>query len=63
VTKKKHQRPEVPLPPHPEERSEALPWQTPKPPGEDRNLFWYAESADDIWEGIMCWHETNGEPL
>ena len=30
---------------------------------EDRNLFWYAESADDIWEGILCWHETNGEPL
>lgn len=30
---------------------------------EDRNLFWYAETADDIWEGILCWHETNGEPL
>ncbi|MFQ5642609.1 MAG: TIGR00730 family Rossman fold protein [Thiogranum sp.] len=30
---------------------------------EDRNLFWYAESAEDIWEGILCWHETNGEPL
>lgn len=30
---------------------------------EDRDLFWYAETADDIWEGILCWHETNGEPL
>jgi len=30
---------------------------------EDRNLFWYAETAEDIWEGILCWHETNGEPL
>jgi hypothetical protein len=30
---------------------------------EDRNLFWYAETADAIWEGILCWHKTNGEPL
>jgi len=30
---------------------------------EDRELFWYAETAEDIWEGILCWHETNGSPL
>jgi uncharacterized protein (TIGR00730 family) len=30
---------------------------------EDRELFWYAESAPEIWEGILQWHEVNGEPL
>lgn len=30
---------------------------------EDRDLFWYAESADDIWKGILSWHEANGDPL
>src|SRR5512140_3495252 len=30
---------------------------------EDRELFWYAESAQDIWNGILHWHEINGEPL
>jgi len=30
---------------------------------EDRALFWYAETAEDIREGMLCWHETNGEPL
>ena len=30
---------------------------------EDRDLFWYAESAEDIWNGIMRWHESNGTPL
>ncbi len=30
---------------------------------EDRELFWYAESAEDIWNGILHWHEVNGEPL
>jgi uncharacterized protein (TIGR00730 family) len=30
---------------------------------EDRGLFWYAESAADIWRGILQWHETAGEPL
>jgi len=30
---------------------------------EDRELFWYAENAQDIWEGILRWHEINGEPL
>ena len=30
---------------------------------EDRELFWFAESAQEIWEGILCWHENNGTPL
>jgi uncharacterized protein (TIGR00730 family) len=30
---------------------------------EDRELFWFAERAPDIWEGILRWHEVNGEPL
>ena len=30
---------------------------------EDRNLFWYAETAQEIWDGILAWHERNGEPL
>jgi uncharacterized protein (TIGR00730 family) len=30
---------------------------------EDRDLFWFAESAEEIWEGILHWHEANGEPL
>ena len=30
---------------------------------EDRELFWFAESAEEIWDGIRCWHEVNGEPL
>ncbi|VAW80290.1 hypothetical protein MNBD_GAMMA13-1711 [hydrothermal vent metagenome] len=30
---------------------------------EDRDLFWYAETADAIWEGILCWYETTGETL
>ena len=30
---------------------------------EDRELFWYAETAEEIWEGILRWHETNGTPL
>ncbi|MEJ2060186.1 MAG: TIGR00730 family Rossman fold protein [Gammaproteobacteria bacterium] len=30
---------------------------------EDRELFWFAETAEDIWEGIQRWHEANGEPL
>lgn len=29
----------------------------------DRDLFWYAETADAIWEGIQCWHENNGTPV
>jgi uncharacterized protein (TIGR00730 family) len=30
---------------------------------EDRDLFWYAESADDIWRGILTWYDKKGEPL
>ncbi len=30
---------------------------------EDRELFWFAETADDIWEGLLCWYERNGETL
>lgn len=30
---------------------------------EDRELFWYAETAQEIWDGILEWHEANGEPL
>jgi hypothetical protein len=30
---------------------------------EDRDLFWYAETAEDIWNGILDWHEANGTPL
>jgi uncharacterized protein (TIGR00730 family) len=30
---------------------------------EDRDLFWFAETAQDIWDGILHWHEINGEPL
>ncbi len=27
---------------------------------EDLDLFWYAETAVDIWEGIRRWHATAG---
>lgn len=30
---------------------------------EDRDLFWYAETAEDIWEGLLCWYELKGEAL
>jgi len=30
---------------------------------EDRELFWYAETAEEVWEGIQQWHEANGTPL
>jgi predicted Rossmann-fold nucleotide-binding protein len=30
---------------------------------EDRELFWFAETAQEIWDGILHWHEKNGEPL
>lgn len=30
---------------------------------EDRDLFWYAETATQIWEGILQWHELAGTPL
>jgi uncharacterized protein (TIGR00730 family) len=30
---------------------------------EDQDLFWYAETASEIWEGIHQWHRLNGTPL
>jgi uncharacterized protein (TIGR00730 family) len=30
---------------------------------EDRALFWFAETAEEIWHGILHWHEAAGEPL
>jgi len=30
---------------------------------EDRELFWYAESAEEIWAQICRWHERAGDPL
>jgi uncharacterized protein (TIGR00730 family) len=30
---------------------------------EDRELFWFAETAQDIWGGILRWYENAGEPL
>jgi uncharacterized protein (TIGR00730 family) len=30
---------------------------------EDRDLFWFAETAEDIWQGLLCWYENNGETL
>lgn len=30
---------------------------------EDRELFWYAETAQEIWDGIQRWHEANGGGL
>lgn len=30
---------------------------------EDRELFWFAESADEVWQGILAWYELKGKPL
>jgi len=30
---------------------------------EDRELFWYAETAGEIWQGIQLWYERYGESL
>ncbi|HLJ65675.1 MAG TPA: LOG family protein, partial [Stellaceae bacterium] len=30
---------------------------------EDRDLFWYAESAQEAWDDILHWYEAAGEPL
>jgi uncharacterized protein (TIGR00730 family) len=30
---------------------------------EDRDLFWFAETAEEIWNGILHWHGESGEPL
>jgi uncharacterized protein (TIGR00730 family) len=30
---------------------------------EDRDLFWFAESAQEIWDDILHWHARAGKPL
>jgi predicted Rossmann-fold nucleotide-binding protein len=30
---------------------------------EDRELFWYAEEAEEIWNSILGWYERTGHPL
>ena len=30
---------------------------------EDRDLFWFAETAQEIWNGLLQWHDASGEPL
>ena len=30
---------------------------------EDRELFWFAESAEDIWKSILDWYDVTGRPL
>lgn len=30
---------------------------------EDRDLFWYAETAAEAWNGILLWYEAAGFPL
>ena len=30
---------------------------------EDRELFWFAESAEEVWRSILAWHERRGTPL
>jgi len=28
---------------------------------EDRELFWFAETAQEIWQGILHWHDRSGD--
>jgi hypothetical protein len=30
---------------------------------EDLELFWFAEEAAEVWEGILSWYVSNGRPL
>jgi uncharacterized protein (TIGR00730 family) len=30
---------------------------------EDLDLFWFAEEAGEVWEGILSWYASNGRPL
>lgn len=30
---------------------------------EDRDLFWYAETAEEAWQGLLLWYERKGESL
>jgi uncharacterized protein (TIGR00730 family) len=29
---------------------------------EDRSIFWYAETAEEAWQGIIDWYRESGEP-
>jgi len=29
---------------------------------EDRSIFWYAETADEAWQGIVDWYRESGDP-
>ncbi len=30
---------------------------------EDRDLFWFAETAEEVWQGILAWYAANGKSL
>jgi len=30
---------------------------------EDLDLFWYAETAEEVWDGIRHWYDKSGQPL
>jgi len=30
---------------------------------EDQELFWFAETAEEIWDSILRWYDMSGEPL
>ncbi len=30
---------------------------------EDRDIFWFAETAQEAWQGILDWYDQSGEPL
>ena len=30
---------------------------------EDRDIFWFAETAEDAWRGIIDWYRQSGEPI
>jgi len=30
---------------------------------EDRDIFWFAETAEEAWEGILAWYAEKGQPL
>jgi uncharacterized protein (TIGR00730 family) len=30
---------------------------------EDREIFWYAETAQEAWQGVLDWYARSGEPL
>lgn len=30
---------------------------------EDREIFWYAETAQQVWDGILTWYDRNKTPL